>query len=359
MGLGMSASAPIEVPTLQFTVKADCPALSKGPVKLKVLHSTGRFGIKIVRICGKAKDRTFQYPIRDYPDAEDELDEGYDCWMMPHLLNSVELTDEAGRGASRLLQAYEHIYQIDPKTKRICVQEGGHEGLMEFMHELDLQEEDLTCDFLPARPIPYTSSRAASICTEPFAENLVLHLRKLYWMSACQPALESIFQHLGMLEERKLGLRVLNMRHNFKISPIAVVHGGRETLGWWDLPEKTTTILCPGDRLIFLVPSHELADADFKNSIERLNCDLSPTTGTSEQSLEDGDLSGFSMVKPVKPRQKSAGRKPRRSTGKMKKLKKQILRKWLEVVRQGRDVLSIPATDLQENESNLHAHFQP
>ena len=54
----------------------------------------------------------------------------------------------------------------------------------------------------------------------------------------------------------------------------------RETLGWWDLPEKTTTILCPGDRLIFLVPSHELADADFKNSIERLNCDLSPTTGT-------------------------------------------------------------------------------
>lgn len=48
----------------------------KGPVKLKVLHSTGRFGIKIVRICGKAKDRTFQYPIRDYPDAEDELDEG-------------------------------------------------------------------------------------------------------------------------------------------------------------------------------------------------------------------------------------------------------------------------------------------
>eukprot|EP00913_Durusdinium_trenchii_P007142 g6717.t1 len=134
MGLGMSASAPIEVPTLQFTVKADCPALSKGPVKLKVLHSTGRFGIKIVRICGKAKDRTFQYPIRDYPDAEDELDEGYDCWMMPHLLNSVELTDEAGRGASRLLQAYEHIYQIDPKTKLFCfISSGrGHQVPMEL-----------------------------------------------------------------------------------------------------------------------------------------------------------------------------------------------------------------------------------
>ena len=47
----------------------------------------------------------------------------------------------------------------------------------------------------------------------------------------------------------------LNMRHNFDISPVAVIHGscGTEDLsGSWELPEKRSTIVFPRDKLIFL-----------------------------------------------------------------------------------------------------------
>ena len=42
------------------------------------------------------------------------------------------------------------------------------------------------------------------------------------------------------------------MRNEFKISPLAVVHGGLGSLGLWELPESTKTILCPRDRLMLL-----------------------------------------------------------------------------------------------------------
>lgn len=54
-----------------------------------------------------------------------------------------------------------------------------------------------------------------------------------------------------------LVLKILNMRPTFAISPLAVIHGGKGAAGLWEVPETTRTILCPGDRLIFVEPHPE------------------------------------------------------------------------------------------------------
>ena len=59
-------------------------------------------------------------------------------------------------------------------------------------------------------------------------------------------------------------------RNNFAISPIAVVHGGCRLRGLWELPEKTTTVLCPSDRLIFLPPP-PLEKDKFEDCISKIN----------------------------------------------------------------------------------------
>ena len=40
-----------------------------------------------------------------------------------------------------------------------------------------MKPEDLSLAFLTGRAVTYTGSHAASICTRPFAERLMLHLR--------------------------------------------------------------------------------------------------------------------------------------------------------------------------------------
>ena len=59
----------------------------------------------------------------------------------------------------------------------------------------------------------------------------------------------------------------MDMRHNFHVSPVAVVHGGHGPLGVWEIPERHTTVVFPNDRLVFLDP----ADESLKMTIEE-NC---------------------------------------------------------------------------------------
>ena len=65
-----------------------------------------------------------------------------------------------------------------------------------------------------------------------------------------------------------LVLKILNMRHTFAISPLAVIHGGEGAAGEWEVPETTRTILCPGDRLIFIEP-HRLEEEKFQECVDR------------------------------------------------------------------------------------------
>ncbi|CAK9066851.1 Uncharacterized protein SCF082_LOCUS33937 [Durusdinium trenchii] len=252
-------AAPVSIPTLKFTVKKGCNALRDGHddrCVLKELHSSSRFGIKIARISSihNSERRTPRHEYVAYPDAEDELKAGYECWILPFLSELVELTDE-DTATSQLVEAYAHIYRVDSKTGAVHVGSAESSGLRAFMERFDLTDSDLSCDCLLAHPVAYLHHRAASICTEPFAEALLLQLRKAYWSSSCPAALQSIFTCLGLWEDEKLGLRVMNMRNEFKISPLAVVHGGLGSLGLWELPESTKTILCPRDRLMFFLPS--------------------------------------------------------------------------------------------------------
>ena len=174
-----------------------------------------------------------------------------------------------------VLQAVAFIYKVDA-TSRIQVL--GAQGLLEFMKAFDLKNEDLTLEFLPVRIFPYNGEKAASICTAPFAEGVLLQLKKVYWFACQQPAFQAalrcIFAHLGLLQgDDHLAIRVLNMRHNFQVSPLGVIHGGKGLFGWWEVPEKTTTLLFPGDRLIYFYPSTSEA---FENCIQRLSSEELP-----------------------------------------------------------------------------------
>ena len=65
-----------------------------------------------------------------------------------------------------------------------------------------------------------------------------------------------------------LVLKILNMRNTFAISPLAVIHGGKGAAGLWEVPETTRTILCPGDRLIFVEP-HPEEGKKFQKCVDR------------------------------------------------------------------------------------------
>ncbi|CAJ1340457.1 unnamed protein product [Effrenium voratum] len=159
----------------------------------------------------------------------------------------------------------DHLYEAPEGDVRVHRAYPGAQGLVGFMAELGLREEDLTVDFLECRAVPWVGKVAASICSPDFANFLLGHFCRRFWQSPAtvQPLLSCLFTHLGMCagpvesassqepSEKVLKLTALNMRHNFRISPMAVVHGGCGLKGLWELPEKTYTILHPGDRLIF------------------------------------------------------------------------------------------------------------
>lgn len=204
----------------------------------------------------------------------------------------------------------EHIYKVQADS--VEVEEGT--GLSSFMEEFNLLPEDLDVNYLPGRMVTYRGSRAASICTRPFAEHLLLQLRKAYWMSyisGYQPAFACWLQRLGIVQEGEFVLSVLSMRNNFFISPLAVIHGGDGSRGLWELPERTTTILCPQDRLIFL-DTTPLEEAAFKACIEKLNEKESLLKlDCVKKSLDDANLFPCSAVEP-KPKAAASKAAPKR-----------------------------------------------
>lgn len=120
-------------------------------------------------------------------------------------------------------------------------------------------------------------------------------------MSNSQTAFACLLRRQGILQEDRLMLQVLNMRNNFAISPIAVVHGGCGPRGLWELPEKTSTILCPGDRLIFLPPA-PLEENRFNECIASLNDETrSLTLRCAERSLDNANLFPGSAAKHGEP----------------------------------------------------------
>lgn len=284
----------IEIPTLKFTVKPQCEALRSGACTLLDLQCVSRFGIKIVRISETERGRTIS--SKDYPDARASLKAGYEVWVLPHLAENV-IIEDVNTVALTLLQSFDLIYTVEDDS--VHVREGTR--LSEFMRHFNLCNQDLKVDYLPGCTVTYIRPRAASICTRPFAEHVLLHLAKAYWMSNSQTAFACLLRRQGIVQEDRLVLQVLNMRNNFAISPIAVVHGGCGPRGLWELPEKTSTILCPGDRLVFLPPA-PLEENRFNERIASLNDETrSLTLRCAERSLDDANLFPGSAVKHGEP----------------------------------------------------------
>ena len=191
--------------------------------------------------------------------------------------------------------AKERIYTIDDKNRNavICLQEApagdrdGHSGmervfkadLRGFMEEFSLKDEDLELDMLPCCAEPfckYQRETAASVCTVPFAQNRLEEEKD-----------PQVLERLRSKESGKVELLALNMRHNFRVSPVAVMHcGPKEFL--FEIPETVRTILYPNDCLVFL----ESDPGDINQSMQNLN------KGILE--LEDHELEGGAVVREVK-----------------------------------------------------------
>eukprot|EP00438_Fugacium_kawagutii_P021606 Skav212190 [mRNA] locus=scaffold754:561324:564057:- [translate_table: standard] len=353
----------IQIPALKFTVKENCRALTvEGSRTLVDLQCARRFGIKIVGISVRGDEGTLS--SRNYPGAKDVLKAGYECWVLPFLANYI-MIDDADSLALRLSEAYEHIYKVQADS--IEVEQGT--GLFSFMEEFNLSPKDLNVNYLPGRMVTYKGSRAASICTRPFAEHFLLQLRKAYWMSyisGYQPAFACWLQRLGIVQEGEFVLSVLNMRNNFFISPLAVIHGGDGWRGLWELPERTTTILWPQDRLVFL-DTTPLEEAAFKACIEKLNEKESLLElDCVKKSLDDANLFPGSAVEPkpdanlfrgsaVEPKPKAAAaskarkRPTRRGRGGKKRQAAQAIQDDAQAVQDDAQAVQEDAQAVQED----------
>ncbi|CAK9080783.1 unnamed protein product [Durusdinium trenchii] len=243
-------SRSMEIPALRFTVKprpASCRKgnASKGRWRVQQMQEAlGSVG-KVIRVRQALQEGDAVWV--DYPDVEDELHQGDECWILPRLHETVEI-DEQVPAAMQLLQAYAELYRVDGETRRVSVQETAH-GLLDFMQSFDLTNEDLACDLLPAVAVrgrgPMPKAHAASLCSASTAECLVNHLWK---ESSSDQELEDACRSLGIFQEETFGLVALNLRQTLKVSPVALVHEGRFEV------ESRKSILFPGGWLIFLRP---------------------------------------------------------------------------------------------------------
>ena len=200
------------------------------------------------------------------------------------------------------------------------------EKLLAFMMHFKLEESDLSLDWLPARAVTYTGSTAATICTHIEAKDVLREKQRKY---ASLKSLELKQKYLddkaneGLYREADgcFVLLELNMRHKFKISPVAVVHKSR---GSWELPEKRSSIVFPRDQLIFLhQPDHEsefdectskLRDQHF---LSTLNVVLLP--------IDEGDLGDPDAASEVPSSSLRSKRPTRRGRGGSKKEEKDLL----------------------------------
>lgn len=254
-------STRVRIPSLKFTIKSGCKALSEGPKRLWDFSSTHRFKVKFVRIDPKTRPGEMHMGYFT-PGADYKFKEGDVCWILPHLPSPVKRCGEKDTDfTQKLVREFgnSQIFTVG-KSNAICVKPKTpgtdlKTDLKRFMAEFDLQDEDLKLDKLPVVAFKYTRYCPASPCTVPCAEKLLLELLKF----------EEDPDKLANLGE----LLALNLRRNFSISPVAVVncHSDEED---WEIPERTTTLLTKGDWLVFLECHHEEVQK-IKESMRNLN----------------------------------------------------------------------------------------
>lgn len=250
-------STRVRIPSLKFTIKSGCKALSEGK-RLWNFGSTRKFGVKFVRI--DPKTRPGEMHMGSFtPGADYKFKEGDVCWILPHLPSPVKRCGEKDTDfTQKLVREFgnSQIFTVG-KSNAICVKpKTPGTDLKGFMAEFDLQDEDLELAKLPVVAFKYTRYCPASPCTVPCAEKLLLELLKF----------EEDPDKLANLGE----LLALNLRRNFSISPVAVVkcHSKELCEGDWEIPERRSTLITKGDFLVFL---HDEERQKIQESMKNLN----------------------------------------------------------------------------------------
>ena len=117
--------------------------------------------------------------------------------------------------------------------------------LADFVNKF-AERGEAVIDWRSVREYRYpVNAHPAAMCT-------VLQAKALLEQAISNPARWTFLQDGPVLK-----LMYMNMRHTYMVSPVAAIHNGLGLSGDWEIPERHTTVVYGGDRLLFLEPSDE------------------------------------------------------------------------------------------------------
>eukprot|EP00439_Symbiodinium_sp_Y106_P082421 s217_g21.t2 len=273
----------IFLPTWKFTAKAYTKTLEH-------ITPTVRYGLKVVRILHQSDTNDKTLRCIDFPGKGEQLYEGDVCWVVPLLDDDVEIFDP-GNCQEKIDEAFQKLYTAleDAKPEACRLSRQTKAGKLANFRKDYCKDGKLVQDNLPLHWATYDGILPAAVCTDKEADKLLMHVNGLNKETApvgkLQEELESGLQTAerteflpyfqdpaagGGGEELTLLLRFMNMRNKYNISPVGVIHGGSGLTGIWEIPERWTTVVFKGDRIVFLEPDDRgLRDA-FESKVNLL-----------------------------------------------------------------------------------------
>ncbi|CAE7718122.1 unnamed protein product [Symbiodinium sp. CCMP2592] len=288
--LRTAMAGQLHVPTLKFTAQKRDPrnGFRKRELNsnLQTMSLTAHSGVKVVRI------QQGPATLIETPRHDDFLNPGDVCWVIPIVAAIKELT-ATGDLEQDMLDAFVDFFTVtvDGADRQVSIKPDTE--LYEFLDLFaDGGAQGVELAWLPARCCDYPDhAKPAALCTQDQAKSLLEHLQ-------AKPEFCARF-----LEEdgdgAELQLRVMNMRRTYGVSPLALIHPS----GLLEIPERKTTIVFPGTRLVFLVSAHEQIDKACSRltkleenqtlNIERVQVSSDFTVTDQEESLKE--LLDFTM----------------------------------------------------------------
>ena len=235
--------------------------------------------------------------------------------MIPIVAAIKELTGDLEQD---MLDAFDEFYTVtvDGEDRKVSVKSDTELGKFLDLFA-DGGRQCVKLAWLPAHCYDYPhDAKPAALCTEDQAKVLLERLKTT--PQFCDRFLVEDGQGA------ELQLRVMNMRRTYGVSPLALFHPP----GLLEIPERKTTIVFPGTRLVFLVSAHEQVDKECCRltrleenqllNIERVQVSKGFTVAYQESSLKA--LLDFTMELVVPGPSKT--RRARRSQGKRKRWKR-------------------------------------
>ena len=231
----------VYIPTLKFTASERKTKKQKGTLLAMELPRV--YHVKVVRILQRNPEHVTLNVVH-YPGPTQKILPGDECWILPILKSPVPVDPRCSCEA-QLHNAFHDMY-----TSNEAAGEAGFVNIVdakldEFMQVYSTNHK-AELDWLPVCCYEYPSKDAspAAICAIEQANSILDFVaqqpRRLWYWFLVQRNLQFF-----------LRLRFMNMRHTYRVSPVAVIHGkdlpDRPVVGVWEIPERCTTVVFPGD----------------------------------------------------------------------------------------------------------------